>query len=86
VSGIAAEKRTNGRGRGALIFGQNVKKLSGGALLQGPEPPPQLDIPEAPIRDAPIMTITVPRFCVNDTLVLVEKRCITCDDGRKYTL
>ena len=67
------------------MSGQSVKKLFGGALLQEPEPPPQFGIPEDPTRDAPIMTITVPRFCVNSTLVLVES-CITCDNGREYTL
>lgn len=57
-----------GRGRGAAILGQSWKKPDAGRPEQSFEPPPQFGIPDEPMRDAPIITITVPdvtgQYCV----------------------
>lgn len=52
--------RTNGSGRGALILGQSAKGVLAGEVRQGPDPPPQFSMPDEPIREAPIKTITLP--------------------------
>lgn len=53
-------KYTHGSGLGAEISGQSSKKPLEGLLMQSFEPPPQFAIPELPMRDAPIIRITVP--------------------------
>lgn len=50
----------HGSGRGARVVGQSWKMPEDGRLIQSLDPPPQLGIPDEPIREAPIITITVP--------------------------
>lgn len=52
---------TDGRGLGAKMVGQSSKMPDVGRLEQSFEPPPQFGTPEAPIRDAPIIRMTVPK-------------------------
>ena len=49
-----------GKGRGANIVGQSSKMPEVGRVLQSLDPPPQLGIPDEPISEAPIITMTVP--------------------------
>ena len=49
-----------GSGRGAEISGQSWKMPDVGRLMQSLDPPPQLGIPDEPISEAPIITMTVP--------------------------
>lgn len=58
-----------GRGRGAAILGQSSKNPEVGRPEQSFDPPPQLGMPEEPMREAPIMTMTVPIRDKLETLV-----------------
>jgi hypothetical protein len=51
---------TNGSGRGAVMSGQSMKKPEAGRDAQSFEPPPQLRMPDEPMRDVPMRRITVP--------------------------
>ena len=42
------------------MSGQSWKKPDAGRSMQSLDPPPQLGMPEEPMRDAPIMRMTVP--------------------------
>ena len=48
------------RGRGASVVGHSWKIPDVGRLWQSLEPPPQFGIPDEPMSEAPIITITVP--------------------------
>ena len=48
------------KGRGAKMVGHIWKIPVSGRLWQSLEPPPQLRTPDSPIREAPIMMMTVP--------------------------
>lgn len=47
------------------MSGQSRKKPELGLLEQAFEPPPQLGMPELPIREAPISNITVPERIIS---------------------
>jgi len=49
-----------GRGLGANIVGHSWKMPLVGRLRQSFEPPPQFGMPDDPIKEAPIIKITVP--------------------------
>jgi hypothetical protein len=44
------------------MVGQSSKRPVAGEVLQSLEPPPQFGIPDAPMREAPIMSTTVPNI------------------------
>ena len=54
------QRQTHNLGFGAVISGQSRKNPVSGRLRQSLDPPPQLGIPEAPTREAPIIRMTVP--------------------------
>lgn len=54
------EDRDYGRGLLAKIVGHSSKIPLVGKLWQSFEPPPQFRTPDSPIREAPIIRITVP--------------------------
>lgn len=43
-----------------MMSGQSWKKPDAGRLMQSLDPPPQFGIPEDPMREAPIIRMTVP--------------------------
>ena len=50
-----------GRGLGANIVGHSANRPLVGSLAQSFPPPPQLRIPDDPIKEAPIIKMTVPK-------------------------
>ena len=68
------------------MVGQSWKIPVSGRASQPFEPPPQFNIPDAPMRDMPIITMTVP---TPEGLGLAQKgarEMLTGNHGRKDTL
>lgn len=68
-----------------MMSGQRRKKPELGLLKQAFEPPPQLGMPELPIREAPISKITVPERFISLSHDKNESK-LTCHHGREDTL
>lgn len=67
------------------MSGQSRKKPELGLLEQAFEPPPQLGMPELPIREAPISNITVPERIISFSCDKNEST-LTRHHGREDTL